>query len=71
MDEGDRALEELARAQDLVRHLDAALTLASVLRDRLMIRARDAGNSPAQIIARTGLARSRVYAILQRADHDR
>ncbi|MCJ8505782.1 hypothetical protein MRU69_13125 [Kocuria flava] len=66
MDEGDRALEELVRAQTLVRHLDAALTLASVRRDRLMVRARDAGNSPAQIISR-----SRVYAIRQRAADDR
>ncbi|MGK7221327.1 hypothetical protein ACSNO4_00835 [Kocuria flava] len=71
MDEGDRLLEELTRAQAVVRHLDAALTLASFVRDHLMVRARDAGKSPAQIIVRTGLARSRVYAILQRADHDR
>ena len=68
MDDGDRLLEELVRAQAVVTHLSAALSLASHVRDHLMARAVSAGKSPAQIVRRTGLARSRVYAILQRTE---
>lgn len=66
--DADRLLEELVRAQAVVRHLNACLTLASQVRDRLMVRTVTAGKDVAQIRARTGLARSRIYAILERAD---
>jgi DNA-binding phage protein len=68
--DADRLLEELARAQAVVAHLTACLTLASQVRDHLMVRTVAAGKSVAQIRARTGLARSRVYAILERNQAD-
>lgn len=66
--DGDQLLEELVRAQAVVGHLNACLTLASQVRDHLMVRAVTAGKSVAQIRARTGLARSRIYAIIERTD---
>jgi DNA-binding phage protein len=64
--DADRLLEDLARAQTVVAQLTACLTLASQVRGHLMVRTVAAGKSVAQIRTRTGLARSRVYAILER-----
>lgn len=50
----------------VVAHLIVCLTLASQVRDRLMVRTVAAGKKVTQIRARTGLARARVYAILER-----
>lgn len=68
--EGDQLLEELARAQTVVGRLTVCLTRASQVRDRLMVRAVAAGKSVTQIRARTGPARSRICAILERTDLD-
>lgn len=68
--DADQLLEELVRAQAVVGHLTACLTLASRVRDHLMVRTAASGKSVAQIRARTGLARSRIYAILERTDLD-
>lgn len=68
--DADRLLEDLARAQTVVAHLTACLNLASQVRDHLMVRTVEAGKNVAQIRTRTGLARSRIYAILERTDLD-
>lgn len=64
--EADRLLEHLALAQAVVTHLTTCLTLASQVRDHLMVATVAAGKSVAQIRTRTGLTRSRVHATLER-----
>lgn len=63
----ERAAQALVDAQERVTALTSDLQRASTERDHLLAQARQAGTSAADLAALTGLNRSRVYQILERA----
>lgn len=63
----EKTLSDLIDAQERVAALNADLKAASEERDRLLVQARKTGASAAELATLTGVNRSRVYQILDRA----
>lgn len=63
----EKILSDLIDAQERVAALNADLRAASEERDRLLVQARKTGTSATTLATLTGVNRSRVYQILDRA----
>lgn len=63
----EKIISDLIDAQERVTAINADLQAASEERDRLLVQARKTGASATEIAALTGVNRSRVYQILDRA----
>ena len=63
----EKILSDLIDAQERVASLNSDLRAASEERDRLLVQARKTGTSATDLATLTGVNRSRVYQILDRA----
>lgn len=60
-------LDDLIAAQETLTDLEERATQAAADRDAKLVRARKTGTGPTELARLTGLGRSRIYQILERA----
>lgn len=63
----DDILDDLIAAQQTLTDLEEEATQAAAARDAALVRARKTGTTATELARLTGLNRSRIYQILERA----